>query len=333
MTRHLGKSVGIIGTGQHYPEREVSNHDLSQHLETDDEWIRTRTGISNRRIVDPGTGASELAVPALLQALQNAKVEPSELDAIIVATVTPDTLFPSTACLIQEKIGANKAFGFDLSAACSGFVFALTTGASMIASGAYQKVAIVGVDIMSSIINPEDRTTAVLFGDGAGAVILSEVPSDYGILDFEQKIDGSGANSLYMSAGGSKRPASLETVANKEHYAVQLGQDVYKNAVVAMSEYARLMLDRNGLTSDDLKLFVPHQANSRIIEAAAKRLGISDDKVMINIDQYANTTAATIPTALHQARTFNRMAKGDHVILAAFGAGYTYGSVLMKWVY
>ncbi len=333
MTRHLGKSVGIIGTGQHYPEREVSNHDLSQHLETDDEWIRTRTGISNRRIVDPGTGASELAVPALLQALQNAKVEPSELDAIIVATVTPDTLFPSTACLIQEKIGANKAFGFDLSAACSGFVFALTTGASMIASGAYQKVAIVGVDIMSSIINPEDRTTAVLFGDGAGAVILSEVTSDYGILDFEQKIDGSGANSLYMSAGGSKRPASLETVANKEHYAVQLGQDVYKNAVVAMSEYARLMLDRNGLTSDDLKLFVPHQANSRIIEAAAKRLGISDDKVMINIDQYANTTAATIPTALHQARTFNRMAKGDHVILAAFGAGYTYGSVLMKWVY
>jgi len=333
LTRHLGKSVGIIGTGQHYPEREVSNHDLSQHLETDDEWIRTRTGISNRRIVDPGTGASELAVPALLQALQNAKVEPSELDAIIVATVTPDTLFPSTACLIQEKIGANKAFGFDLSAACSGFVFALTTGASMIASGAYQKVAIVGVDIMSSIINPEDRTTAVLFGDGAGAVILSEVTSDYGILDFEQKIDGSGANSLYMSAGGSKRPASLETVANKEHYAVQLGQDVYKNAVVAMSEYARLMLDRNGLTSDDLKLFVPHQANSRIIEAAAKRLGISDDKVMINIDQYANTTAATIPTALHQARTFNRMAKGDHVILAAFGAGYTYGSVLMKWVY
>ena len=333
MTRHLGKSVGIIGTGQHYPEREVSNHDLSQHLETDDEWIRTRTGISNRRIVDPGTGASELAVPALLQALQNAKVEPSELDAIIVATVTPDTLFPSTACLIQEKIGANKAFGFDLSAACSGFVFALTTGASMIASGAYQKVAIVGVDIMSSIINPEDRTTAVLFGDGAGAVILSEVPSDYGILDFEQKIDGSGANSLYMSAGGSKRPASLETVANTEHYAVQLGQDVYKNAVVAMSEYARLMLDRNGLTSDDLKLFVPHQANSRIIEAAAKRLGISDDKVMINIDQYANTTAATIPTALHQARTSNRMEKGDHVILAAFGAGYTYGSVLMKWVY
>lgn len=333
MTRHLGKSVGIIGTGQHYPEREVSNHDLSQHLETDDEWIRTRTGISNRRIVDPGTGASELAVPALLQAIQNAKVEPSELDAIIVATVTPDTLFPSTACLIQEKIGANKAFGFDLSAACSGFVFALTTGASMIASGAYQKVAIVGVDIMSSIINPEDRTTAVLFGDGAGAVILSEVTSDYGILDFEQKIDGSGANSLYMSAGGSKRPASLETVANKEHYAVQLGQDVYKNAVVAMSEYARLMLDRNGLTSDDLKLFVPHQANSRIIEAAAKRLGISDDKVMINIDQYANTTAATIPTALHQARTSNRMAKGDHVILAAFGAGYTYGSVLMKWVY
>ncbi|MEY3314803.1 MAG: hypothetical protein RLZZ438_402, partial [Acidobacteriota bacterium] len=255
------------------------------------------------------------------------------IDAIIVATVTPDTLFPSTACRIQEKIGATKAFGFDLSAACSGFVFALTTGASMIASGSYQKVAIVGVDIMSSIINPEDRTTAVLFGDGAGAVILSEVAPTFGILDFEQRIDGSGADSLFMSAGGSKRPASLETVKNKEHFAVQLGQDVYKNAVVAMSEYARLMLDRNGLTSDDLKLFIPHQANSRIIEAAAKRLGITEDKVMINIDQFANTTAATIPTAIHQAYQSQRIAKGDHVILTAFGAGYTYGSVLMKWVY
>ncbi|MFM8430439.1 MAG: beta-ketoacyl-ACP synthase 3, partial [Holophagaceae bacterium] len=257
----------------------------------------------------------------------------NEIDAIIVATVTPDTLFPSTACRIQEKIGATKAFGFDLSAACSGFVFALTTGASMIASGSYQKVAIVGVDIMSSIINPEDRTTAVLFGDGAGAVILSEVAPTFGILDFEQRIDGSGADSLFMSAGGSKRPASLETVKNKEHFAVQLGQDVYKNAVVAMSEYARLMLDRNGLTSDDLKLFIPHQANSRIIEAAAKRLGITEDKVMINIDQFANTTAATIPTAIHQAYQSKRIAKGDHVILTAFGAGYTYGSVLMKWVY
>jgi len=333
LTRHLGKSVGIIGTGQHFPERTISNHDLSKHLDTDDEWIRSRTGISNRRVADPGTGASELGVPALLQALQNAKVEPNEIDAIIVATVTPDTLFPSTACRIQEKIGATKAFGFDLSAACSGFVFALTTGASMIASGSYQKVAIVGVDIMSSIINPEDRTTAVLFGDGAGAVILSEVAPTFGILDFEQRIDGSGADSLFMSAGGSKRPASLETVKNKEHFAVQLGQDVYKNAVVAMSEYARLMLDRNGLTSDDLKLFIPHQANSRIIEAAAKRLGITEDKVMINIDQFANTTAATIPTAIHQAYQSQRIAKGDHVILTAFGAGYTYGSVLMKWVY
>ena len=333
MPRHLGKSVGIIGTGQHYPERTISNHDLSEYLDTDDEWIRSRTGISNRRVADPGTGASELGVPALLQALQNAKVEPNEIDAIIVATVTPDTLFPSTACRIQEKIGATKAFGFDLSAACSGFVFALTTGASMIASGSYQKVAIVGVDIMSSIINPEDRTTAVLFGDGAGAVILSEVAPTFGILDFEQRIDGSGADSLFMSAGGSKRPASLETVKNKEHFAVQLGQDVYKNAVVAMSEYARLMLDRNGLTSDDLKLFIPHQANSRIIEAAAKRLGITEDKVMINIDQFANTTAATIPTAIHQAYQSQRIAKGDHVILTAFGAGYTYGSVLMKWVY
>ena len=333
MSRHLGKSVGIISTGHHYPDREVTNHDLSKHLDTDDEWIRTRTGISSRRVATPGTGASELAIPALLQALDGAKKKPDELDAIIVATVTPDTLFPSTACLIQEKIGASKAFGFDLSAACSGFVFALTTASSMIASGAYRTIAVVGVDVMSSIINPEDRTTAVLFGDGAGAVILSEVPTGFGILDFEQRIDGSGANSLFMPAGGSKRPATLETVKNKEHYAVQLGQEVYKSAVVAMSEYSRLMLDRNGLTSDDLKLFVPHQANSRIIEAAAKRLGIENDRIMINIDQYANTTAATIPTALHQARNAHRMEKGDYVILASFGAGYTYGSVLLKWVY
>ncbi len=333
MTRRLNIPVGIVSTGQNYPDRIVTNHDLSKYLETDDEWIRTRTGISQRRIADPSTGASELAIPALVQALHNANLEPSQLDAIIVATVTPDMLFPSTACLIQDKIGARKAFGFDLSAACSGFVFALTSGATMIASGAYKNIAIVGVDVMSSIINPEDRTTAVLFGDGAGAVIISEVSNDYGIIDFEQRIDGSGSKSLFMTAGGSKRPASVETVTNKEHFAVQLGQDVYKNAVVAMSEYARLMLDRNNLTADDLKLFVPHQANSRIINAAADRLGISGDKVMINIDQYANTTAATIPTALHQAYLTNRMAKGDHVILAAFGAGYTYGSVLMRWVY
>lgn len=333
MTRILSKSVGIVATGQCYPERVVSNQDLSLTLDTNDEWIRTRTGICNRRIASSGTAASDLAVPALEQALIESNLKSSDLDVIIVATVTPDFSFPSTACLVQTRIGATQAFGYDLSAACSGFVFALTTGASLIASGAYSTVAVVGVDIMSTIINPDDRSTAVLFGDGAGAVILKEVQDGYGILDFEQRVDGKGGSFLHMPAGGSKKPPTHQTVDNKEHFAVQDGQDVYKSAVIAMSEYSRLMLDRNNLTADDLKLFVPHQANLRIIDAAAKRLGISRDKVMVNIDEYANTTAATIPTALHQGFKSQRMQKGDHLILTSFGAGYTWGSVLLRWAY
>ena len=331
MTRRLARPVGITATGQHYPERVFTNDDLAQFMETNDEWIRSRTGIAERRWVEPGQGASDLAIPALKMALERRGMSADELEVIIVATVTPDTLFPSTACRVQTAIGATKAYGFDLSAACSGFLYALTTGASLIASGTHKKVAVVGVDIMSSIINKEDRATAVLFGDGAGAVILEEVEEGSGILDFEHFIDGSGGCFLYMPAGGSARPATAETVANKEHFVVQHGQDVFKKAVREMAEISRLMLDRNQLQPSDLKLFVPHQANLRIMDAAAKRLELPPDRMMVNIDRFANTTAATIPTSLHQAQEEGKLSKGDLVVLSAFGAGFTWGAVLVKW--
>ena len=333
MSRRLAVPVGITATGQFYPERVVTNDDLAKFMDTNDEWIRTRTGIGERRWVEKGTGASELGAPALQMALANRGMEASELEAIIVATVTPDTLFPATACRIQDRIGASQAFGFDLSAACSGFLYALTTGATLVASGTYSKVAVVGVDVMSSILNLEDRTTSVLFGDGAGAVILERVEEGLGILDFEHRVDGSGGCFLQMPAGGSAKPPSAETVAAKEHYVVQMGQDVFKSAVREMAEISRLMLDRNGLTSEQLKLFVPHQANIRIMEAAAKRLGLPPERMMVNIDRYANTTAATLPTALHQAREAGRIGKGDPVVLAAFGAGFTWGAALLRWAY
>ena len=333
MSRRFASAVGITATGQFYPERRITNDDLSKTMETSDEWIRPRTGIGARHWADPGTGASELATPALKMALEARGMDPEELEAIIVATVTPDMIFPATACLVQNKIGATNAFGFDLSAACSGFLYALTTGAALVASGTYSKVAVIGVDVMSSILNMEDRTTAVLFGDGAGAVILERVEEGYGILDFEHRVDGSGGCHLYMAAGGSQRPPSLETIANKEHYIVQHGPDVFKSAVPRMAEYARLMLDRNDLTPEDLALFVPHQANIRIMESAAKRLELPSEKMMNNISEYANTTAATIPTALHQAFEQGRIKKGDNVVLAAFGAGFTYGGALLRWAY
>jgi 3-oxoacyl-[acyl-carrier-protein] synthase-3 len=311
----------------------VTNDDLSKIMETNDEWIRSRTGIRERRWAEPGTGASQLGAPALQMALDNRGMKASELDLILVSTVTPDTLFPATACRIQEMVGATKAFGFDLNAACSGFLYALTTAASMVAAGAAQKVGVVGVDIMSTIINLEDRATSVLFGDGAGAVIVERVEEGLGILDFEHKVDGSGGCFLYMPAGGSLKPATAETVAAKEHYIHQAGSEVFKNAVREMADNSKLLLDRNGFTGDELKLFVPHQANIRIMDAAARRLDLDPARMMVNIDRYANTTTATIPTALHQAFEQNRMAKGDLVVLSAFGAGFTWGSTLLRWAY
>ncbi len=333
LNRRLAAPVGITATGQCFPPNVVTNDDLSKIMETNDEWIRTRTGIRERRWVEPGTGASQLGAPALQMALDNRGIKASELDLILVTTVTPDTLFPATACRIQDMVGATNAFGFDLNAACSGFLYALTTASSLVAAGGVRRVAVVGVDIMSTIINKEDRATAVLFGDGAGAVIVERVDDGLGILDFEHKVDGSGGCFLFMPAGGSLKPATAETVAAKEHYIHQAGSEVFKNAVREMADNSKLLLDRNGFRGSDLKLFVPHQANIRIMDAAAKRLELDPSRMMVNIDRYANTTTATIPTALHQAVEAKRMAKGDLVVLSAFGAGFTWGSTLLRWAY
>ena len=331
MTRRFPIPVGITSMGQHYPDRRVTNEELSRMVDTNDEWIRTRTGISERRWSEPGTGASDLGAPALKMALERRGMAPEELDLIIVATVTPDTLFPSTSCRVQEKVGAKNAWGFDLNAACSGFLYALTTGAALVATGTVRNAAIVGSDIMTSIVDFEDRSTCVLFGDGAGAVLLERVEEGYGLLDYEHHLDGTGAPFLHMPAGGSKLPASHATVDNKDHVIHQSGSEVFKCAVREMAEASRLMLDRNGHSPQDLRLFVPHQANLRIMDAAVKRLELPYDRMAVNIDKYANTTAATIPTALLQSWEAGKVAKGDLVVLSAFGAGFTWGAVLLRW--
>ncbi len=333
LTRRFSIPVGITSMGQHFPERRVTNEELSRMVDTNDEWIHSRTGIRERRWAEKGTGASDLGAPALKLALEQRGMPAADLDLIIVATVTPDTLFPATACRIQDKVGAANAWGFDLSAACSGFLYALTTGAALVASGTVRNAAVVGVDIMTSIVDFEDRSTCVLFGDGAGAVILEPVPEGFGILDFEHHLDGSGAPFLHMPAGGSKLPASHATVDNKDHVIHQSGSEVFKSAVREMAEASRLMLDRNGYTPQDLKLFVPHQANIRIMDAAVKRLELPYERMAVNIDRYANTTSATIPTALLQSWEQGKVDKGDLVVLSAFGAGFTWGAVLMRWAY
>jgi len=323
----------IRSVGRFLPERRLTNHDLEKMVDTNDEWIVSRTGIRERRILDPGLGNSYMATRAALECLQRADVDPTEVDAIIVGTVTPDMFFPATACLVQRDIRATKAWGFDLSAGCSGFVFALTTGAQMIEAGRFKKVLVIGSDVMSSIIDYQDRNTCVLFGDGAGAVLLEPCPEPgFGILDFIQRIDGVGGDFLRMKAGGSLRPASAETVQAKEHYVYQEGRQVFKFAVTEMAEVSARILEQNGLTGEDLRLFIPHQANLRIIDASAKRMGIEPEKVLINIDRYANTTAGTIPICLYDALVEDkRLTKGDYVVMSAFGAGFTWGSVLMRW--
>ena len=331
MQQRLALPVGITATGQFYPERVVTNDDLAKMVETSDEWILTRTGIRNRRWVEPGTGSSDLGAGALRMALDRRGLGPEALDAIIVATVTPDMFFPCTAALIQHKIGAPRAWGFDLNAACSSFLFAMTAACGLVAGGGLRRVAVVGCDIMTSIMDKTDRNTAILFGDGAGAVILEQVEEGYGILDYEHRIDGSGAPFLCMPGGGSLNPSTAETVAAKMHYIHQDGKEVYKRAVRDMAEVSRLMLDRNGIRTEELGLFVPHQANVRIMDAAAKRLELPPERMASNIGEYANTTSATLPTALHQSLEAGKLAKGDLVVLAAFGAGFTWGGTLLRW--
>jgi 3-oxoacyl-[acyl-carrier-protein] synthase-3 len=327
--RIAAKITGVAGC---VPPKVLTNADLERMVATNDEWIRTRTGIRERHIVEKGTPTSHLAVEAAKILLEQTKTDAAEIDLIVLATVTPDMMFPATACLVQDRLGATNAWGFDLSAACAGFAYALTVG-SQFAAGAHKKVLVIGSDTMSSIIDYKDRGTAILFGDGAGAVLLEPAADNEGILDFSHDVDGSGGNFLYMPGGGSLNPATHETVDKNMHVVHQEGSQVFKYAVRRMAELAVNLLERNGFKSEDLSLVVPHQANLRIIRAMQERLGIDDAKVMVNIDRYGNTTAGTIPLGLRDAVAQGRLRKGDLVLLVAVGAGYTTGGVLLRWAY
>ena len=328
--------VKISALGTYVPPRLLTNADLEKMVETSNDWIMSRVGIKERHIAEKGVGTSDLAAEAARRALARRGIEASELDAIIVATVTPDMMFPATACLVQDKIGAQNVWGFDLQAGCSQFVYALQVGAQFVQTGAHKKVMVIGADIMSSIIDYTDRATCVLFGDGAGAVILEPVTEgdgDVGLIDFMHEVDGAGGCSLFMPAGGSLNPASHETVDKKMHFVHQDGAAVFKFAVRKMSEACVSILQRNHLTGDDIDLMIPHQANLRIIQATAERLKLPPEKVVINIERYGNTTGATIPLAMHTAIEEGRLKKGDLVLLAAVGAGFTVGTTLLRWAY
>jgi len=322
----------ISSVGTYVPPRLLTNADLEKMVETNDQWIVERTGIRERHLVDKGVATSDLAMEAAKCCLAKRGVAASEVEVIIVATVTPDMLFPATACIVQEKLGASGAWGFDLSAACSGFPYALQVGAKLVESGAHKKVLVIGADVMSSIIDYTDRATCVLFGDGAGAVVVAPAAEDEPhILGFAHEIDGSGGPALMMPAGGSRMPASHDTVDHRMHYVKQDGQTVFRFAVKKTEEIARRVLDQCGVDPSEVDLFVSHQANRRIITAAAERLGFDEEKVMINLEMYGNTTAGTIPLALADARAQGRVKKGDLVLLASVGAGFTVGSVLLRW--
>ena len=325
-------TAAITAVAGWVPEDKLTNFDLEKMVDTNDEWIRTRTGISERRILKgEGLATSDMVAPAVLDLCKKRGIDPTEIDCLIVGTVTPDMVFPSTANIVCDKIGATNAWGFDLSAACSGFLFSLSTGASFIESGRYKKVVVVGADKMSAIIDYTDRNTCVIFGDGAAAVLLEPNEEGYGVLDSILRTDGAGRNFLHMKAGGSLKPASMETVANREHFAYQEGQQVFKFAVKGMADVSAELLERNNLTGDDIAWLVPHQANLRIIDATANRMGLPKEKVMINIEKYGNTTAATIPLCLWEWE--KQLNKGDNIVLAAFGGGFTWGATWIKWAY
>jgi 3-oxoacyl-[acyl-carrier-protein] synthase-3 len=310
----------------------LTNADLEKMVATNDQWITERTGIRERHLVDKGTATSDLAVEAAKVCLARRGIDASEIEAIIIATVTPDMAFPATACLVQTKLGAPHAWGFDLSAACSGFPYALQMGAKLVESGAHKKVLVIGSDVMSSIIDYTDRATCIIFGDGAGAVLLEPCEEgEIGLIDFSHEVDGSGAVSLNMPAGGSLLPASHATVDAKQHFVHQDGQAVYKFAVRKMAEISEGLLSRNGVSGTDLGCFIPHQANKRIILSTAERLGMPEERVVINIDRYGNTTAGTIPIAMNTALEEGRLKKGDLVLLASVGAGFTAAATLLRW--
>ncbi len=321
----------ITSTAHYVPERVMTNFELESMVDTSDEWIRTRTGISQRHIIGENEATSDLSTRVAERLLEKGGISPEEIDIIIISTVTPDHFAPSTAAIVQNNIGAKNAWGFDLSAACSGYLYGLETGRQFISSGKYQKIMVIGVDSMTSILDFTDRDTCVLFGDGAGGAILEPTDNSIGIFDSILHMDGSGGNYLIVPGGGSRMPATVESVKDKKHFIRQDGKKVFKFAVKGMADVSERILNQNNLSGDDISLFIPHQANKRIIDAAAKRCNISPEKVMINIDRYGNTTAGTIPIAMNEAVESGRIKDGDTILLAAFGAGFTWGSILLKW--
>ena len=322
--------ANITAVGKYVPEKIITNYDLEQKMDTTNEWITSRTGIEQRRKASNEETSVSMSVNAIKEIIKNKNINPKDIDAIIVATITPDMFFPSCACLIQQQIKATNAWGFDLSAACSGFIFALETASNMIQSKKYKKIIVVGVDTMSSIIDYNDRNTAVLFGDGAGAVLI-EPSETNGIIDSKMKIDGDGGKFLYMPAGGSLNPATEKTVKNNMHFVKQDGASVFKNAVKGMTDITSEIMNNNNLSNHNINLFIAHQANKRIIDLVAKKLKFNETQTFINIDKYANTTAATIPIALYDALNSKRIHDNDNIVLTTFGAGFTWGSIYMKW--
>ncbi|NLT95774.1 MAG: ketoacyl-ACP synthase III [Clostridia bacterium] len=324
--------VGIIGTGSYVPEQIITNKDLEKIVDTSDEWIVTRTGISERRKAESHIASSDMGVIAAQRAIEAAGIKATEIDLIIVATITPDMLFPSTACIIQDKLGATNAAAFDLSAACTGFIYGLSVAAQYIATGMYKYVLVIGTETLSRIIHPADRSTLILFGDGAGAALLGPV-KEGGILSFDLGADGSGTMLLYQEAGGSRVPASLESVQQGKHYLTMMGNDVFKFAVRIMGETSLKALNKIGLTCADIDFLIPHQANIRIVDAAVKRLQLPPSKVYINLDKYGNMSGASIPVALDEAVRGKKIKKGDMIVLVGFGAGLTWGSCVLDWIY
>ena len=320
----------IVATARSVPQNIMTNHDLEKIVDTSDDWIRTRTGINQRHVVGENEASSDMSTKIAKTLLKKSQLSPTEIDVIIVGTVTPDHFTPSTAAIIQNNINAKNAWGFDLSAACSGFIYGLETGSALINSGKYNNVMVIGVDTMTSILDFQDRDTCVIFGDGGGGVILQ--PTEHnGIIDSLLHMDGSGGEYLIIPGGGSKVPASIESIENRDHFIKQDGKTVFKHAVRGMADVSAKILSKNNLTGNDISLFIPHQANKRIIDAAAEKCGISKEKVLINIDKYGNTTAGTIPIALSEAVDDGKIKNGDYVLLSSFGAGFTWGSILLRW--